>query len=262
MASDRIEASKDDLQAALDSKTDELNKLKADFEDFKEFVKKQSKPKEDVVNSIPEEISNSKADEIIKVIKECNDNEVIKEKSLEYMNTLELRWNQIDAGLGEIQQLKRRIDYMDQYYRRNSLLLHGYKNIPKKLFGYMFCEWVAEQINTFPMLAFPISPAEIDCAHPMPTVSGKTVIIVKFVRRAVRDEIFYKKKFLKHRVGPKISVTEHLTAANLGLLNEAKKIVESKNVFSKNCKVYAKWGKDKFVISDTNDLKKLKDFTA
>ena len=57
MASDRIEASKDDLQAALDSKTDELNKLKADFEDFKEFVKNQSKPKEDVVNSIPEEIS-------------------------------------------------------------------------------------------------------------------------------------------------------------------------------------------------------------
>ena len=252
-------STKDELQAALDAKSDELKQLQTELQLLKNTLK--TKNNVEISTSATEHnplVLN--AADIIKEIEECTDDEAVKKKALDYINFIESRSNQVDEGLKDIQELKNRMDQGEQYSMKNSLLIHGLKKIPTKLLGYKFCIWIAELLNSFPGLDFPISPAEIDCAHPMPTFSGKSVVIVKFVRRAVRDEIFYKKKFLKFREGEKISVSEHLTKANLQLMSKAKSMVGNLNAFCKNCKVYAKWGKNKFPITGVENLKKLEVF--
>ena len=52
--------------------------------------------------------------------------------------------------------------------------------------------------------------------------SPKQIIIVRFVSRLVRNEIFASKSSLKDTP---IAITEHLTATNLSLLKAAQKLV-------------------------------------
>ena len=105
----------------------------------------------------------------------------------------------------------------------------------------------------FPSIADRIKLEDIDVSHPLPTKGTKSCVIVKFVRRDIKNLVFFEKKNLKN--SPlKLSITEHLTARNLWYLDEARKIVGFKNAWSSQCVVYALVNQKKVAIRSSKDL--------
>ena len=264
-----IGLSNEELQRELASKSKELDKLKNDFTEFKTkivpVIEKNSKENDLQSTSIPEMKRNltDSTSSILKDIDKCTDTKEAINKAAEFVQVFEEKWNTIAYSFDNIRQLSYRIEKQEQYSRLNNLLLHGLLNVPTHLKGYQFCVWVVEQINKLlgHMLDFRIIPADIDCAHPLPSRSNKSLVIVKFVSRAVRNEVFYKKKGLKNMRGPKVTITEHLISSNLELLNKTKDIVGERNVWSSQCKIFGKVGIGKegvvFRINGTEDLNNL-----
>lgn len=126
----------------------------------------------------------------------------------------------------------------DQYSRLNSLLLHGYKNLPP-YHGAQFIHFICHELNfLFPSLNGRILPMHIDDAHPLKTKrNGKSqVVIVKFVNRWIKDEIMKCKDDL---FNTGLTLTEHLTANTLSLLSAAGKVVGPNNVWVFKTIVYA-----------------------
>ena len=173
---------------------------------------------------------------------------------------LDSRWNTVANLLQEYEAFKNnvnhRLNLIDQYSRLSSLLIHGLLNIPtgKEFKGLKFSIWVAAELTRLlPSLTAPITAQHIDVAHPLPTKSrsSKSVVIVKFCRRDIRNEIFYAKRDLK---GSGISISEHLTTANLNLYNEAQKVPNSKT-WTSQCKIFIKVeGHDKKVVNSKQDI--------
>ena len=140
------------------------------------------------------------------------------------------------------------VDNNEQYPKLDNLLIKGLQNIPSHLKGYKFSSWVAELINNIiPNLDFPIIPEYISVSHPL----NKGVIIVRFAIRDVRNEIFYKKKWI---VDERISITEHLTKRNSALLNAAKEMLGIKNAWSSQTKLFGKVGNEVVRIKSKNDI--------
>ncbi|KAB0799171.1 hypothetical protein PPYR_07051 [Photinus pyralis] len=83
-----------------------------------------------------------------------------------------------------------------------------------------------------------ISISDIDICHRLPS-DGKTQkpIIVKFVRRDIKNQIFYNKKKLK---GTSIVIREDLTRHLMLLLKEAVNIFGSKRVWTSDGKICVK----------------------
>ena len=155
------------------------------------------------------------------------------------MRSLQERWSFIDSTL---QDCLFRLNKMEQYMKLNSLLFHGFPKIPKGMHGRELREFIVEQINKLlPNLqGGPVSVHEIEYGHTLNTKrrSSKHIAIVKFSCRFTRNEFFYSKKFLPKSAG--VSISEHLTADNLYLLNKAKNIVGEKNVWTTQTRIFAK----------------------
>ena len=89
-------------------------------------------------------------------------------------------------------------DDAEQYSRRECLILHGCKaqEIPDANKSYVsFQNFTLDLLNKH--LKLDIKPIEINTMHVLPKASSdKQPIIIKFVRRTVRDLVFYRKKAL------------------------------------------------------------------
>ena len=111
---------------------------------------------------------------------------------------------------------------------RENLIVKGLKNVPTKLKGYKFSMWVANQLNRLiPNLDFPILPHFISVSHPLhQDESGSPVVIIRFAIRDVRNEVFFKRKFIRNR---NVTITEHLIDSNKKLLRCASDVVGQKN---------------------------------
>lgn len=155
----------------------------------------------------------------------------------------------------EISKCKRRLSDLEQYLRQNSLLIHGLPDIPSNTYGCEFSEYALKKIKTLmPTIANKISIQDIDVSHPLKTKNKKKpVIIVKFVRRDIKNLIYFNKKLLKNAPG-KISVTEHLTDDTRWLLEEARTMVGFGNVWTSHCVVYAAYQTKKYRIRSIEDL--------
>ena len=161
--------------------------------------------------------------------------------------------------------LNGRVGQTEGYSRLNSVLWHKLENIPQReegenagLAAFKFCQWIVDQINALfegKLGNFKLSLENIDTAHVLKTKSGKNdVVIVKFVRRIVRNLYWYNKKEL---AGSDVSITEHLTEYNLNLLKAAKSVIDRKNVWTNQCTVFVKIGNQKHSIHTKADLIKL-----
>ena len=83
-------------------------------------------------------------------------------------------------------------------------------------------------------------------------------IIVKFVRRSIRDLVHSNKKKLKDDNNPeKISITESLTKRRLRLVKNAKDEFGFRNVWTNNDVVYCYHNKRRQVINDFYDTEKI-----
>ena len=151
---------------------------------------------------------------------------------------LEEKWSKADTKLGK---LLRSINGLEQYGRLYNLIIHDLMNVPHKLKGLRFSAYVVRLLNRLfgKYLYFPITLHDIDKSHPLYKKSnGKYVIIVRFVRRDVRDAIFYKKHVLKH-TNTGITITENLTKDNMKLFKSAEESFGKGNVSSDQGKIYA-----------------------
>ena len=104
-----------------------------------------------------------------------------------------------------------------------NLELGNLTNVPFWLKGFAFSMYVVDLLNNLfaKHLPFPICLNDIDKSHPLYRNPDAThVIIVRFVRRDVRDAIFYSTNLIKFTG---VSVAENLTADNKLLLKSAEK---------------------------------------
>lgn len=127
-----------------------------------------------------------------------------------------------------------KLDDLEQYSRRNCLILHGCPNFSQG--GYRDMEtFVLSQLNTNLRLNFIINPEEIDILHPLPSRRGANPIIVRFLRRSVRNAVYVHKKFL---INTNLSITESLTKVRLELLKTARLALGFKNIWTWNGTIY------------------------
>ena len=159
-------------------------------------------------------------------------------------------WSKVDNKLNNnIHDLNE----VQQQMRKNSLLVHGLDDVPKKRYGLAFSKYIIEKLQElFPSIAHELKVEDIDVSHPLPS-KKKSLVIVKFVRRDIKNMVFFEKKTLKN--SPlKVSITEHLTPLNRWYLKEARELVGFKNAWTSQCIVYALVNNRKVRISSTGDL--------
>lgn len=156
-----------------------------------------------------------------------------------------------------VQQFVQEIHDLQQYTRKNSILVHGLELPTEKedLQGYKFSNFVCDKLNQLftpkesmseaaqekckkvQSLVGPVtSRTDIDATHVLPTKkkAKKTVIVVKFVSRLVRNEFFYNKSALK---GTGITISEHLSPHQLDLQAQVR------NALGYDAKVWTDQGK-------------------
>ena len=93
----------------------------------------------------------------------------------------------------------RRIDDLEQYSRSNFLILHGCQNVPAKATNEVFESFVLNTLNSRLNLPSELTHSDIDISHVLSSAKNKNPIIIKFVRRTVRNMVFNHKSNLKTR---------------------------------------------------------------
>ena len=107
----------------------------------------------------------------------------------------------VDQLATHVNQNERNIDALEQYGRSNCLILHGSMQPASSVTSepHAFENHVINISNTNLNLTKPITNADIDICHPLPSAKNKYPIIIKFVRRTVRNAVFFSQK------GPQIN---------------------------------------------------------
>ena len=120
----------------------------------------------------------------------------------------------------KVEKLEYTADKMEQYSRRNSILIDGLPEVKGEDTHSLVIETVKQKMG------LDISSGDIDRTHRIgspPKQSGKVrPVIVKSVRHNDRRKIYTHKKLIK---GTKVSITESLTAQRVVKLKEAKEKV-------------------------------------
>ena len=179
------------------------------------------------------------------------------EAVLTKISHLEDRWSKNDENICKILS---RCNSVEQYGRLYNLIIDDVLGVPYRLKGIPFSRFVVRLLNSLlgRYLCNPICLNDIDKSHPLFKKSnGKYVLIVRFVRRDVRDDIFYKVKHIPKGSG--ITITENLTADNRKLFNSAIQTLGRNNVFTDQCKIYAHVNGKKIHIENESDIAKLLD---
>lgn len=178
----------------------------------------------------------------------------ILEKSFtEFNNKFLVLFREVMEGLTKVEE---RLDEVEQYSRRNCLLIHGVEekdgeDILQKVLV-IFKEKIKvdvqeHHIDRLHRIGKPRNMADI-------IKRGHRPIIVKFVSYVQRNLVFSNKKNLK---GCKIGVTESLTSNRLNILNSAKEKFNKSNVWTFDGKVVVLVNKNKNYISTHRELSEL-----
>ena len=164
----------------------------------------------------------------------------------------------VDQIAAQVQENKRRLDDMEQYGRSNCLILHGCKDLPPKDAENKVVEkHVIDVLNSKLQLTTPLT--SLDICHFFPSRKRKNPIIIKFVRRTVRNEVFNNKSKLKSLDSNlRLAVTESLTKKRLKLVEEARRVFEFKNVWTMKGLVYCRFQGRRHYIDDFSDISRIR----
>ena len=162
----------------------------------------------------------------------------------------------INSTMKRLSAVERRQDDLEQYSRSNCLVIHGCENVPKSKPGkYLEIEnFVCNTLNEHLQLDSPLQANDLDIAHPLPSKKG-TPVIVKFIRRTQKNEVYRKKRLLK---GTKMIITESLTKRRLQLLEKARLEFKQCPVWSWKGEIFVFHNNKKKVIDDFIDITKIK----
>ncbi|KAI5694805.1 hypothetical protein M8J75_005825 [Diaphorina citri] len=169
---------------------------------------------------------------------------------------LHIHYGELTSIKEQLSKQDERLNNLEQYSRRNCLLIHGVAEVGAGSESEDDC--VASAVSIFKeKLKVDILPFHIDRAHRIGKKDSakNRAIIVKFVSYAQRRLVFSVKKLLK---GSGIHITESLTKMNYQILDEAKKIYYKENVWTYDGRVIVKDRLDrKHTVVSMEDLKSL-----
>ena len=183
------------------------------------------------------------------------------------ITVLENRVSAIDHNL---QNIAYDLNRHEQHSKGWNLLIRGMKNLPVKNrttslddFEFVFIDYICYELNKYlgNHLHCALQPHDIERAHLLyqGAQTEHPVIIVRFTRRVVRNNIFFKRRFLK---GTGIGISDHLTRSNKKLLDEAKLKFGSENTWTSLCKVFASVGGRRYEIKSLNDIDNLSSYIS
>ena len=150
--------------------------------------------------------------------------------------------------------------------------MHGCRDIPKDANYPNFEKYVVNKLNSKLSLGFTINASDIDICHILPKSRDKSKnqeekfrpdsnpIIIKFLKRSIRNAIFAKKKTLKAKnenETEKLYITESLTKRRIELLSNARNAFGIKNVWISNGNVFCIHQEKKHPIIYMNDIDKI-----
>ncbi len=158
----------------------------------------------------------------------------------------------------------RRLDELESYSRNDNLI---FKGLPERTFSEratnapsladnapvlresygMVEETVLEFMNV--SLGVKVQPQDLAIAHRLKAGQNDKVrpVIVRFLNRKVRNEVYQAKKRLKNIAGNQVYISEHLTKSASDLFFAARKMVKDKRLTSswtQNGQVYVKNSSD------------------
>ena len=161
----------------------------------------------------------------------------------------------------QIEEKEKRMDDLEQYGRSNCLILHGCVDLPKENAGYVtFENFVLDTLNSRLKFAHPIHNSDIDICHVLPSRKGKNRIIIKFVRRSVRNQVFNCKSLLKatKESDPKLAKTESLTRRRSKLLEQFKKVFGFQNVWTQKGNIFCSFEGKRHRINDFTNIARIR----
>ena len=164
------------------------------------------------------------------------------------------------------QQLAKDVIDIQRYLHEWNILVHGLSNLPTKRegcsfdeFEFEFIEFLVSTLNQHlgNHLYQPLQPSDVDRAHILyqgPDKKDKPVVIIRFARRVVRNNVFFKRRNLK---GSKISITDHLTKFHHDLMNEAHGVFGSDNTWTSMGRVFVSVNGKREEIKSGFDIKRV-----
>ena len=145
------------------------------------------------------------------------------------------RFDTIVEGLEKsLRETQNSLDDLEQCGRRNCLIVHECSDQSVGRKYPVFESYVTNKLNSELDLEYQIRSNDINICHVL--LSRKSCppppIIIKFVRRSVRNSVFYNNNLKKSQ--EKLSITESLTKRILLLVMEAKKAFGFNYVWTNN----------------------------
>lgn len=139
--------------------------------------------------------------------------------------------NKMELEIKELKEnnekLENKLNDLEQYGRRNNIRIYGInKGRSKKIETNELEKEVVRQLNEKTGCA--LVNHQIEACHYLD--KSQNQVIVRFVSRKTRDEVFYRKKGFR---GTKVSVTEDLTSKNYHLLKECQNHFDKKFLWTK-----------------------------
>ena len=140
----------------------------------------------------------------------------------------------VDEIAARVYANERRYDDLEQYSRSNCIILHGCRDLlPKNDHNKATEEFVISNLNSELVPSLLLTKQDIDIFHHLSSNKGKNLVIIKFVRRTVRNEVFNRKSKLKSAdSNSRLAITEPLTKRRLKLVEEARRAFEFRNVWT------------------------------
>ena len=138
-------------------------------------------------------------------------------KLSQQIEELYLKYNVISSAVAKLEVA---VDDLEQYERRNCIILHSLtsKNFENANAYEDFETYIIATVNNH--FKTNLVPNDIDITHKLPpSKNGKIPVIIKFVNRSTRNQIYYKKQLLA-KTG--LSITESLTKKRLEMVILAK----------------------------------------
>ena len=178
----------------ISQRTDELGEVQAELRHYRNLWSdvKDKKSPSDCEQGISSKVYATKALSATVASKEY------ATKALNTLQALETKCTFIEKSL---KTCLSRLNELEQYIRRQNLLIHGLSDVPMDCYDFKFMVYIADKLNAIlPPLAFgKITPDDINDAHPLPTKDDSKfpAVIVQFNKRWIRNEIWKMKNTLK-----------------------------------------------------------------
>lgn len=243
---------KEDLISILDKKLEpllgEVSGLKQELREMKGFL--------DFANTRYEEISNKMV--------------TIEDERVKYVQENQLLKKTIEKLDDKVRQLETQSNDVRQYTRRDCVEIHGIPPTRDEDTNSIVRE-IGDLMEVY------LDEKDISISHRLPLgkkYKGKLstpAIIVKFVRRDIKDKFYKARKQLKectttdlgHEVSNRIFINESLTEENRRVFNECLKFKKEQQftfIWTSNGKTYIRKNKDSnaIIINCKEDLLKIK----